>query len=126
MPDSADILQGGLTWKVLKQVFPVAPSLRREHWDLLAGIGIEEAQRNEDELFYGALLHKFRRDGGFIVDLDRRFLGSKKRRTGKKPSPIAPEGGCSRKYRTCSITTTFSTPRRTCSAKPPPSATCVT
>ena len=84
MPDSADIVQGGLTWKLLKQVFPVAPSLRREHWDLLAGIGIEEAQRNDDELFYGALLHKFRRDGGFIVDLDRRFLGSKKKKDGEK------------------------------------------
>ncbi len=84
MPDSEKPAQGGLTWKVLKQVFPVAASLRREHWDLLAGTGIVEAQRNDDELFYEALLHKFRRDGGFIVDLDRRFLGSKKKKDREK------------------------------------------
>ena len=84
MPDSEKPVQGGLTWKVLKQVFPVAASLRREHWDLLAGTGIAEAQRNDDELFYEALLRKFRRDGGFIVDLDRRFLGSKKKKDREK------------------------------------------
>ncbi len=84
MPDNADIVRGGLTWRILKQVFPIAPSLRREHWDLLAGTGIAEAQRNDDELFYEALLHKFRRDGEFIVDLDRRFLGSKKKKDKEK------------------------------------------
>ena len=84
MPDSENDVQGGLTWKILKQVFPVAPSLRREHWDLLAGTGIAEAQRNDDELFYQALLHKFRRDGEFLVDLDRRFLGSKKKKDREK------------------------------------------
>ena len=84
MPDSGNIVQGGLTWKILKQVFPVAPSLRREHWDLLAGTGIAEAQRNDDELFYQALLHKFRRDGEFLVDLDQRFLGSKKKKDREK------------------------------------------
>ncbi|MYE01661.1 MAG: hypothetical protein F4Y03_10350 [Alphaproteobacteria bacterium] len=84
MPDSADIVQGGLTWRVLRQVFPVAPSLRREHWDLLSGTGVEESQRGDDEIFYGSLLHKFRRDGEFIVDLDRRFLGSKKKKDQEK------------------------------------------
>ena len=80
MPDSADTVQGGLTWRVLRQVFPVAPSLRREHWDLLSGTGVEESQRSDDEIFYGSLLHKLRRDVGFIIDLDRRFLGSKKKK----------------------------------------------
>ncbi len=84
MPDSETIVQGGLTWKILKQVFPVAASLRREHWDLLAGTGIAEAQRNDDELFYQALLHKFRRDGEFTAGLDRRFLGSKKKKDREK------------------------------------------
>lgn len=84
MPDSGNIVQGGLTWKVLKQVFPVAASLRREHWDLLAGTGIAEAQRNDDELFYEALLRKFRREPEFVVDLDRRFLGSKKKKEREK------------------------------------------
>ena len=84
MPDSADIFQGGLTWRILRQVFPVAPSLRREHWDLLSGTGVEEAQRSDDEIFYGSLLHKLRRDVGFIIDLDRRFLGSKKKKDREK------------------------------------------
>lgn len=84
MPDSADIVRGGLTWRILRQVFPVAPSLRREHWDLLAGTGVEESQRSDDEIFYGSLLHKFRRDVGFAIDLDRRFLGSKKKKDREK------------------------------------------
>lgn len=84
MPDSADIVCGGLTWRVLKQVFPVAPSLRREHWDLLSGTGVEESQRNDDEIFYGSLLHKLRRDVGFIIELDRRFRGSKKKKDREK------------------------------------------
>ena len=84
MPDSADIVRDGLTWKILKQVFPVAASLRREHWDLLSGTGVEESQRSDDEIFYGSLLHKLRRDVGFIVDLDRRFLGSKKKKDREK------------------------------------------
>ncbi len=84
MPDSETSVQGGLTWKVLKQVFPVAASLRREHWDLFFKTGVSESQRNEDEPFYGALLHKFRRDGGFAVELDRRFLGSKKKKDREK------------------------------------------
>lgn len=84
MPDSADIVQGGLTWNILKQVFPVAPSLRREHWDLLSGTGVEESQRSDDEIFYGFLLHKLRRDVGFIIDLDRRFLRSKKKKDREK------------------------------------------
>ena len=84
MPDSETSVQGGLTWKILKQVFPVAASLRREHWDLFFKTGVSESQRNEDEPFYGALLHKFRRDGGFAVELDRRFLGSKKKKDREK------------------------------------------
>ena len=84
MPDSETFVRGGLTWRTLKQVFPVAASVRREHWDLLAGIGVAEAQRNDDEQFYEALLHKFRRDAEFIVDLDRRFLGSKKKKDREK------------------------------------------
>ena len=84
MPDSADTVQGGLTWRVLRQVFPVAPSLRREHWDLLSGTGVGESQRSDDEIFYGSLLHKLRHDIGFIIDLDRRFLGSKKKKDREK------------------------------------------
>jgi len=80
MPDSENDVQGGLTWKILKQVFPVAPSLRRDHWDLLDGIGIAYAQRNDDELFYEALLHKFRADAEFVIEFDARFLGSKKKK----------------------------------------------
>ena len=86
MPDSGNIVQGGLTWKILKQVFPVAPSLRRDHWDLLDRIGIAYAQRNDDELFYEALLHKFRR--GRLNSCHRvsmqRFLGSKKKKDREK------------------------------------------
>ncbi len=84
MVDTAAVAPKGLTWKILKQVFPVAPSLRREHWDLLSRTGVEESQRNDDEIFFGALLHKFRRDGEFMVDLDRRFLGSKKKKDKEK------------------------------------------
>jgi len=43
----------GLTWAILKKVFPVAPSVRREHWDVLSRLGIEESQRNDDKIFYG-------------------------------------------------------------------------
>ena len=70
----------GLTWEILRKVFPVAPSLRREHWDLLSGLGIEELQRNDDGIFYEALLHRFRRDTAFIIDFDRRFLASKRKK----------------------------------------------
>ena len=84
MVDTADVTHRGLTWKILKQVFPIAPSLRREHWDLLSETGVAESQRNDDEIFYGSLLHKFRRDGNFIVDLDRRFLGSRKKKDREK------------------------------------------
>ena len=70
----------GLTWAILKKVFPVAPSVRREHWDLLSRLGIEESQRNDDEIFYGALLHRFREDAKFIFDLDGRFLRSKRKK----------------------------------------------
>ena len=70
----------GLTWATLKKVFPVAASVRREHWDLLSRLGIEEAQRNDDEIFYEALLHRCREDGKIMLDLDNRFLRSKKKK----------------------------------------------
>lgn len=70
----------GLTWEVLKKVFPVAPSLRREHWDLLSGLGISESQRNDDAIFYEALLHRFRGDAAFAVQFDERFLVSKRKK----------------------------------------------
>ena len=74
----------GLTWAILKKVFPVAPSVRREHWALLSRLGIEESQRNDDEIFYGALLHRFREDAKFIFDLDGRFLRSNKKKDREK------------------------------------------
>ena len=74
----------GLTWATLKKVFPVAPSVRREHWDLLSRLRIEESQRNDDEIFYGALLHGCRGDGKIIFELDRRFLRSKKKKDREK------------------------------------------
>ena len=80
MNDKGHSQPQGLTWEVLRKVFPVAPSLRREHWDLLSGLGIEELQRNDDGIFYEALLHRFRRDTAFIVDFDRRFLASKRKK----------------------------------------------
>ena len=80
MEGHADTTPTGLTWKILRQVFPVAASLRREHWDLLSRIGIEEAQRNDDELFYGELLRKIRGSSEFVVVLDRRFRASKKKK----------------------------------------------
>lgn len=74
----------GLTWATLKKVFPIAASVRREHWDLLSRLGIEEAQRNDDEIFYEALLHRCREDGKIMFDLDNRFLRSR-----KKKEPLA-------------------------------------
>lgn len=80
MSEKYDPGSWGLTWEVLKKVFPVAPSLRREHWDLLSGLGIRESQRNDDAIFYEALLHKFRGDAAFAVQFDERFLASKRKK----------------------------------------------
>ncbi len=80
MSEKYDPGSWGLTWEVLKKVFPVAPSLRREHWDLLSGLGIRESQRNDDAIFYEALLHRFRGDAAFAVQFDERFLASKRKK----------------------------------------------
>ncbi len=80
MMDAEETAPRGLTWETLKQIFPVALSLRREHWDLLSGIGIAAAQKSDDGLFYEALLHKFRNDAGFIAEFDSRFLKSRKKK----------------------------------------------
>ena len=80
MNEKDDLGSWSLTWEVLKKVFPVAPSLRREHWDLLSGLGIRESQRNDDAIFYEALLHRFRGDAAFAVQFDERFLASKRKK----------------------------------------------
>jgi len=80
MNDRTERVPQGLTWATLKKVFPVAASVRREHWDLLSRLGIEESQRNDDGIFYEALLHRFREDVKIAFDLDTRFLRSKKKK----------------------------------------------
>jgi len=81
MPDRETSAPQGLTWHILKQVFPVASSLRREHWDrLFSRLPLGEDERGIDDRFYECLLYRFRRDAQFLFDVDNTFLSSEKKK----------------------------------------------
>ncbi len=77
----AETEPGGLRWQDLKNVFWVAPTLRREYWDrLFSRLGLNEQEIKADDQFYERLLYSFRRDTAFMFEVNAAFLESGKRK----------------------------------------------